>query len=398
MTDVATIAIEYRPGEWRAAAINADGRVIEFRVERAQGQSLVGGVYMGRVRAIRSEINAAFIDIGQPQDAFLNLRRGKRGEPAIDGLGVEIIEGAAILVQVNRDATPDKGARLTLHTTAEIDEPAKDAPCPTCLVDPPALPIRLIRDWYTPGTHQIVVDDTKTLAMVRAALRNAKEDDQPEIELTQGMTAFEATGIAEFFEDQLSPVIRLPGGGTIIIEHTSAMTTVDVNVGQGQEANAARLAMSTNIEAATATAEALRLRGIGGLIAIDFLKMTARADNEKIVQALRDALANDSVKSHTTAMSAFGIVEIARQQTSDSLGATYLQARSAHTPTTLALNALYDVRKARGTSATITASRDVIAQLKGPLKTAKTEIEAELGFVIRLEISPDPTDTIYSVA
>ena len=80
MTDAATIAIEYRPGEWRAAAIDADGKVVEFRVERAQGQSLVGGVYMGRVRAVRSEINAAFVDIGQSQDAFLNLRRGKRGD------------------------------------------------------------------------------------------------------------------------------------------------------------------------------------------------------------------------------------------------------------------------------------------------------------------------------
>lgn len=398
MTDVAIIAIEYRPGEWRAAAINADGRVIEFRVERAQIQSLVGGVYMGRVRAVRSEINAAFVDIGQPQDAFLNLRRGKRGEPAIDGLGVEIVEGAAILVQVNRDATPDKGARLTLHTSAEIDEPTSGAPCPTCLVNPPALPVRVLRDWHTSGTRQIVVDDSRTLTEVRTVWSNKKEEDQPEIELTQGMTAFEATGIAEFFENQLSPAVRLPGGGTIIIEHTSAMTTVDVNVGQGQEANAARLAMSTNIEAAIATAEALRLRGIGGLIAIDFLKMTARADNEKIVSTLRDALANDPVKSHTSAMSAFGIIEIARQQKSDSLSATYLQTHSALSPTTLALNALYDISKRRGTSATITAPREVIAQLKGALKTAKTEIEAELGFVILLETSPDPAYTTYSVA
>lgn len=398
MTSIARIAIEYRPGEWRAAAIDADGRVVEFRVERTHNQSLVGGVYLGRVRAVRSEINAAFVDIGHPQDAFLNIRRGKAGEPARDSLGVEIVEGAAILVQTNRDATTDKGARLTLHTTAEIGDRAAGAPCPTCLVDPPALPVRVIRDWHTSDVRQIVVDDSKTLTEVRTALGEQKEDDQPEIELVQGMTAFEAMGVAEFFEDQLSPVVRLPGGGSIIIEHTSAMTTIDVNVGQGQEANAARLAMSTNIEAVTATAEALRLRGIGGLIAIDFLKMTARADNERIVQSLRDALVDDPVKSHTTNMSAFGIVEIARNRTSDSLAATYLQTRSTPSPTTLALNALYDVRKRRGASATITAPRDVIAELKGPLKPAMTEIEAELGFVIQLETSPDTAGTTYSVA
>ena len=396
MTNVSTIVIAYRPGEYRAAAIDADGNVLDFRVERGHTRSLVGGIFLGRVRAVRPEINAAFVDIGHPQDAFLNIRR-KDGGPARDGLGVEIVEGAAILVQVNRDATPDKGARLTLHTTAEIGGRAADAPCPSCLVAAPALPVRVICDWQSSDTRQIVVDDSRSLAQVRTTLADQKEDDQPEIEHVQGMTAFDATGIAEFFEDQLSPVVRLPGGGSIIIERTSAMTTIDVNVGQGHEENAARLAMSTNIEAAVAIATALRLRGIGGLIAVDFLKMTARADNEKIVQALRDALADDPAKSHTTAMSAFGIVEIARQLQSASLIELYSQSESVPTPTTLALNALYDIRKRRGTSATIMAPRQVIAELNGPLKPAKTELEAELGFVIQLETSPDAADDMYRV-
>ncbi len=101
MTSIRTIAIEYRPGEVRAAAIDAKGDVIEFRVERTHDRSLVGGIYLGRVLAVRDEVGAAFVDIGVERDAFLNLHRIKKnGDRRQDSLGTEIVEGAAILVRV----------------------------------------------------------------------------------------------------------------------------------------------------------------------------------------------------------------------------------------------------------------------------------------------------------
>lgn len=393
MTGIATIAIEYRPGEFRAAAIDADGQVLEFRVERIHARSLVGGVYLGRVRAVRPEIGAAFIDIGLGDDAFLNLHRSKsKTDTPIDSLGTDIVEGAAILVQIDRDPTPGKSARLTLKTN--VSELPTDTTCPQILAEPSSLPVRALGDWVTAGTEKIIVDDVRAAQEVHSALSG---DNGPEIENINTMSAFEAAGIDEVFEDQLSPVVQLPGGGLLIIERTNAMTTIDVNVGQGIESNAAQLILNTNIEAAEHIARALRLRNIGGLIAVDFLKMSSKNDNEQVVATLREALSDDPAQAQTSGMSGFGVVEIARRQVSASIPETFLHAEYTLTSATLALNALNDIRKRRGTSATITSSRDVIAELKGALKPAKTELEAELGFVVQLETSPNIAANTYSV-
>lgn len=392
MNDVSSIAIEYRPGEYRAAAIDTAGRVMEFRVERMHDQSLVGGIYLGRVSAVRNEIGAAFVDLGRGDDAFLNLHSFRKNTP-VDIRGTVIIEGAAILVQVDRDPTPGKGARLTLKT--DIVDLPESTPCPSVIAAAPSLPVRALHDWLTPETRQVIVDDARTVADIRVL---TAEHDNVEIVHATKDSAFATAGIDEIFDDQLSPVVKLPGGGSLIIERTSAMTTIDVNVGQGMDGTASRAALQTNLEAATAIADTLRLRNIGGLMAVDFLKMDAKADNEQVVAALRGALSNDPAQVQTSGMSAFGVIEIARRQVSASITATFLQTQLVPSPTTLALDALHDVRKRRGTSATITAALDVIAQLKGPLKNVKTELEAELGFVIQLDASPDQANDTYRVS
>lgn len=397
MSAVATIAIEYRPGEDRAAALDTTGNPIEFRVEHHHMRSMVGGIFLGRVRSVRPEIGAAFIDIGMTEHGFLNIKssKGKR-QIACDIRGAEIKEGAAVVVQVDRDPEAGKGARLTLNVN-QPDRGAvnKDAACPSCIIDPPSLPARVLRDWVTPETGRIIVDHDRVLGLVQQQLNSA--DVECTAEIVRDTTAFEHLEIDDIFDDQHSPVIKLPGGGSIIVEHTSAMTTVDVNVGEGQEANASRLALQTNLEAATEIAAALRRRGIGGLIAIDFLKMNKRAENENVVSALRHALADDPANPQTTGMSAFGIVEVARQRQYSSLFDVQYTKKSVPTATTRAIDALHQVRVRRGTSAKITASREIIAELNGPLKTAKTDVEAELGFAIQLETVPEATDEGYSV-
>lgn len=384
MASVKTIAIEYRPGEVRAAAIDANGDVIEFRVERTHDRSLVGGIYLGRVLAVREEIGAAFVDIGVERDAFLNLHRiKKKDDRRQDGHGTEIVEGAAILVRVDRDAQSDKGARLTTKVDP-LDIP-NDIKCPSILFEPPNLSVRAVNDWLGPDTERVIVDDARLAADVRALIQG----DIPEIVVLHTEQAFDEMGIADVFDAQLSPVVHLPNGGMIIIERTSAMTTIDVNVGQGMEGNAERAALQTNREAVHAIARALRLRNIGGLIAVDFLKMSSKADNEEIVSALREALADDPAQADTSKMSGFGVIEIARRQISASIHEVFLQTKLMPSPATLGLEALNKIRKQRGTSATITGSQDVIAALKGPLNDVKVALESELGFMIQLETSPD---------
>ena len=114
MSVVHRIAIETRPGETRVALIDQENTPIQFLIERDHERSLVGGIYLGRVAAVRKSIGAAFIDIGAGIDGFLNIKEGAK-----DACGTAINEGAAILVQVNRDAEALKGPSLT--TQIDID-------------------------------------------------------------------------------------------------------------------------------------------------------------------------------------------------------------------------------------------------------------------------------------
>ncbi len=100
------------------------------------------------------------------------------------------------------------------------------------MFEPPNLAVRAVRDWSGPDTTRVIVDDARVAADVRAHILG----DVPKIVVLHNGQSFDEMGIADVFDAQLSPVVKLPNGGMIIIETTSAMTTIDVNVGQGWKA------------------------------------------------------------------------------------------------------------------------------------------------------------------
>ena len=87
MSTTAKIVIEAAPGEVRTATLDANGTPIEFRLERAHQRSLKDGLYLGRVRALRADIGAAFVDIGQADDGFLNLKESGASQGLHEGDG-----------------------------------------------------------------------------------------------------------------------------------------------------------------------------------------------------------------------------------------------------------------------------------------------------------------------
>jgi ribonuclease G len=115
MTD---ILINAQPGETRMALIE-DGRLAEVEVARTGARSAVGDIYLGRVDGVRAALDAAFIDIGLERSGFLALPEARpHGEDGgNDGIGDYVSEGESVLVQVQRDAFQDKGAKLTTHIT-----------------------------------------------------------------------------------------------------------------------------------------------------------------------------------------------------------------------------------------------------------------------------------------
>ena len=112
----------------------------------------------------------------------------------------------------------------------------------------------------------------------------------------------------------------LPSGGSLIIEHTEALTVIDVNTGKNVgTSNLEETVFHNNLEAAEEIARQLRLRDIGGIIVIDFIDMEIRENREKVVAAFRDALARDKTRTQVFDISELGLVEMTRKRIGEGL-------------------------------------------------------------------------------
>jgi Rne/Rng family ribonuclease len=136
----------------------------------------------------------------------------------------------------------------------------------------------------------------------------------------EGPALFENTGIEAEIEAALQPKVLLGGGAWISIEPTEGFTAIDVNAGGGVETGSAKsLSMEINLAAVKEIARQIRLRSISGLIVVDFIHVTDKADSARLTRALETALAADPVHSRVSAMSEFGLVEITRRREHESL-------------------------------------------------------------------------------
>lgn len=453
MSGAARVVVETRPGEIRAAALDQAGTPLLFRIERDLSRSLVGGIYLGRVLAVRKDIGAAFVDIGTGQDAFLNIRGAGN-----DALGTAIGEGAAILVQISRDAVPGKGpavvtaidlvgaalvltpgkpglglssriaddierdrlkglfqgtdfdsAGLVVRTDAqdmpdadiqdeyarlqhrwrEIRDRALSSEAPATIQPAPGLAERLVSQYAGPSLREVLVDDAETSARLKAHVETALGGRAPAPLMADGNNgAFAAAGLEDAFDSALAPFVPLPGGGSLIVTETPAMTTIDVNAGRAGAGNPERLALETNLEAADAIAGALRLRGIGGLIAVDFMKMRDEKNAEKVLAALNRAFRGDPDNPRAGGFSRFGIVDIVRRSHGPSLAETLLARTAGLSPESAALDALNRMSRRGGAGAVLRTSSQIRAQIEGPLAEIRKNLEQRLGFVIRLEDAP----------
>ncbi|MFO1057909.1 MAG: ribonuclease E/G [Dongiaceae bacterium] len=129
--------------------------------------------------------------------------------------------------------------------------------------------------------------------------------------------------------EALEPDVALPGGGWIRIEATSALTAIDVDSGGAGGPGGAGALQRVNEAAARAVARQLRLRNIGGLVAIDFIDMEQRRARAAVTEALRRALADDPAAPTVGAMSGFGLVEVTRRRRGRSLAESFTEPCAA---------------------------------------------------------------------
>lgn len=177
------------------------------------------------------------------------------------------------------------------------------------------LALRAVRDLLGPEFGSVLVDDPKLHRRLVNYLRTVAPELAGSIELSEGgMPLFERLGLDEEARKALRRRVDLPSGGYIVIDHTEAMTVIDVNTGRyvGRRYLEDTI-LRTNVEACREIVRQLRLRDIGGIIVIDFIDMTVHSNRDAVLMALEAELAQDRSKTYVVEVSPLGLVEMTRQ-------------------------------------------------------------------------------------
>ncbi|HEX3486559.1 MAG TPA: Rne/Rng family ribonuclease [Micropepsaceae bacterium] len=180
---------------------------------------------------------------------------------------------------------------------------------------------RALRDEVDGSVSSVLIDDREAVAVARRYAGRAMPDLRERIQFHDSRTPlFEAWGIEDEIALLVQPRVPLLSGGWITIEATEALTAIDVNSGSYIEAGGLEeTSLKVNMEAAEAIGRQLRLRGIGGLIVIDFIHLAAKANIDRVLDALNVASAKGRVPSQILGMSEFGLVEMTRKRVRDPL-------------------------------------------------------------------------------
>jgi ribonuclease G len=401
-------------------ALLEDGTIVELFINRGDETDISGNIYKGRVQRVLPGMQAAFIDIGLDQAAFLYvddlihdqfcdiarlfIDRSEEDNPVDADIPEDvdseagkrpfkrqchiediITEGQEILVHVAKSPIGTKGARVTSHvslpgrflvlmpssnhigisrkieeeaerrrlkqlvdslredesgyivrTAAEgvgpekikneiellnhlwksIQERYRTASAPALLHKELAVSLRAVRDLTIHDADKIMIDSRAGYESILSFLDTFMPNVQDSVELYEGKEPiFDAYNLEGDISRALKRKVWLKSGGYIVIEHTEALVAIDVNTGRYVgKYNLEETILKTNLEAVREIAYQVRLRDLGGIIIIDFIDMEKKANQEKIFNALKEALKRDRSKTHVLPISDIGLVQMTRKR------------------------------------------------------------------------------------
>ncbi|MDP2706799.1 MAG: Rne/Rng family ribonuclease, partial [Burkholderiales bacterium] len=179
-----------------------------------------------------------------------------------------------------------------------------------------SLVIRAIRDHFHQDIGEILIDTDDIYEQARAFMGHVMPQNVSRVKLYRDdVPLFSRFQIEHQIETAFSRQVTLPSGGAIVIDHTEALVSVDVNSARATRgSDIEQTALNTNLEAADEIARQLRLRDLGGLIVIDFIDMESARNQREVEDRLRDALRYDRARVQTGKISRFGLLELSRQR------------------------------------------------------------------------------------
>jgi Ribonuclease G/E len=345
-------------GETREALVR-DGRAIALRLVRASDEGARarwGEVYCARVGEVDRRRRGAFLDLGlSEQQGFAPLLDDGRVR-----LGKErtaIRQGQGVIVRVTREAARAKNPVVEVLEIGHDGEPPHRIARPECDED---------LDAAKPA-------DPLTRERLDAA-----------------------------FDEASAKVVAIPGGGALIVEPTAALVAIDVDAGaRAGASDAERFALELNCAATAEAARQVRLRNLGGLIAIDFVTMRARANVKQLESAARTAFADDPWAVQMAPLSRFGVLELSRAQLRRPLHEQLRDADGRASVETVALAALRaierDARAQPGRQIACTLAPDVKAWLDSGRIEWRAALSSRIGMLWKIEAAKDgpwPRDKI----
>ncbi|RRD91345.1 Rne/Rng family ribonuclease [Conchiformibius steedae] len=197
-----------------------------------------------------------------------------------------------------------------------IEEAAAAHKQPYLLFMESSLVIRAIRDYFRPDIGEILVDNQEVYEQVSEFMSYVMPNNLGRLKLYEDHTPlFSRLQIEQQIETAFARSVSLPSGGAIVIDHTEALVSIDVNSARATRgADIEETAFKTNMEAAEEVARQMRLRDLGGLVVIDFIDMEDAKNQREVENTLRDALKKDRARVQMGKLSRFGLLELSRQR------------------------------------------------------------------------------------
>jgi ribonuclease G len=212
---------------------------------------------------------------------------------------------------------------LYLHKLYEVlQKRAEEAVAPAMVFQEADLSVRVVRDIFSADFDKAIIDDPQQHQRLTSFFTRTGPELVPRLELYEAKEAlFEKFGVEEVIDGLMERRVDLPSGGYLMIDYAEALTVIDVNsgsfIGRGKGARLEDTILRTNLEAAEAVVNELRLRDIGGIIVIDFIDMARARNRNEVLKVLRKSLEEDRTKTFTAEISKLGLVEMTRQNVTE---------------------------------------------------------------------------------
>jgi ribonuclease E len=285
-----------------------------------------------------------------------------------------------------------------------------DKPSPFLIYQDSSPVVRALRDHFSAEIGEITIDDNAAYEEAKAFMEHAMPHNLRKLKLyTDEVPLFTRFQIESQIESAYSHTVNLPAGGSIVIDHTEALVSIDINSARATKGgDIEATALATNLEAADEIARQCRLRDLGGLLVIDFIDMGPNRNQREVENRFKEAVRTDRARVQIGRISRFGLLEMSRQRLRRSLGESAHQvcprcsgSGSVRSVESLALAILRllaeETRKDRTTKVISELPVDVATFLLNEKREWIQNIEDRTGVQVLLIANPDLETPNYSL-